>query len=673
MGDPYNSKSEGYQGLVTADLETDLAKTLGNRDEHFRILMDLLPICFMAIRGGLIIYANPGLLRLLGYEKAKELVGRPFLSLFPPEEHAKIQSRLRNITEREKVHNPVMELSVIGKNGEKILVEGESTAVMHQGVPTIMGILRDITARKKAEESLRLSEENFKTMIGKMPEGVLVVDDEKIVYANAAMMRMLGCASEKEILGRPKFTFFHPDFHAVVRERIGRVFGKGGVNPLLKMKLLVQGGETIEVESSSISVLFDGKPAVLGVLRDMTEQNQMERHSALNDKLATVGTLAAGIAHEINNPLTYVLANLIFLAENFHELKAQTEQKGAADERSAKLFKEIGEELNDTTRGGERIRDIVGGLKSFVRSNEDEVVEVDLNQTVESAVSLTLYEMKQKAVVMRDFAPNLPTVAVNPGKLLQVFINLLINAAQAIECGHPEQNQILIRTGRGEGRLFVEITDTGKGIPEKIQARIFDTFFTTKPIGVGTGLGLSICQEIVRRYQGTLKVQSPLGKGATFTVTLPVKSTVHTGERDSPPPTVPERGRILVLDDEPANLEIFNKLLKKNNEVLSALTGLDALGILEREKGRVDSIVSDINMPDMNGVAFYKNVAQQFPGLEKRIVFVTGGLFQPETIDFLKTVPNRCLAKPFDYKELLGILSPWTGFSQGVKGAPSIG
>jgi len=112
----------------------------------------------------------------------------------------------------------------------------------------------------------------------------------------------------------------------------------------------------------------------------------------------------------------------------------------------------------------------------------------------------------------------------------------------------------------------------------------------------------------------------------------------------------------------PANLEVFNRLLKNKNEVLSALTGADALAILEREKGRIDSIVSDINMPDMDGISFYKAVALKFSGLEKRIVFVTGGLFTPETIDFLKTIPNRCLEKPFDYEELLGILSQWTGF-----------
>ncbi len=789
MGYPNDSKSDGFQGLVTADLQTDLAKSLGNPTEHFRIMMDLLPIGFMAIRGGAILYANPGLLQLLGYEKAEELVGRPSLSLIASEDHSKIQSRSENIVQMRNRTNPVTELLMIRKNGETLLVEGQSTAVIHQGVPTIMVVLRDISLRKKAEdalrsseenlksiiqqlpmgilidnpdhilfmnqtlvemlgyekeaellgqsplnlihpdfhsfvqdrinriyekkggpnppleyewikkdgerieiecfsvsirfegkpamlavardmsfrkaqlETLRNSEENFKTIIQEMPEGVMIVDRERVLFANPTLAEMLGYATAEELRGRRRLDLFHPECHSILQARVERIIGRGGVNPGLRLKLLAQGGGTVEVESSSISIQFDGKPAVLGVLRDMTRQNQLERHAGLQDKLATVGTLAAGIAHEINNPLSYVLANLVFLAENFDELKAQMERQGPASERSVKLFKEIAEEMTDTTRGSERIRDIVRGLKSFVRSNEDELVEVDLNLTVESAISLTLHEMNQKARVVRDFAPGLPCVTANPGKLQQVFINLLINAAQAIEGNDPDQNQILIRTGEGEKGVFAEFTDTGKGIPEKIRARIFETFFTTKPIGMGTGLGLSICQEIVRRYHGTLAVQSPLGKGATFTVTLPVKNAVPVEGQDSLPFAVEKLGRILVVDDEPANLEVLKRLLKNKHEVLSALTGLDALAILEREKGRVDSVVSDINMPDMDGISLYQKVTEKFPGLEKRMVFVTGGLFRQETRDFLETIPNHCLEKPFNYMELLKILSQWKGFS----------
>ncbi len=286
--------------------------------------------------------------------------------------------------------------------------------------------------------------------------------------------------------------------------------------------------------------------------------------------------------------------------------------------------------MAETAQGGERIRDIVRGLKSFVRSEEDEVAAVDLNQTVDSAINMTFHEFKHKARVEKDFALHLPALTANAGKLQQVFINLLINAAQAIEGNDPVDNKIHIRTGQENGSLFVEFADTGKGIPRNILATIFEPFFTTKPVGVGTGLGLSICDKIVKFYKGDIEVESQVGKGTTFTVRLPLENGLRTGVAGPAPQAAPERGRVLIVDDEPANLEVLSRVLKKKNDVLSALTGVDALAILEREGGKVDAIVSDLNMPDMNGIDLYKVVSSKFPGLEKRFVFITGGLFMAD-------------------------------------------
>ncbi len=266
----------------------------------------------------------------------------------------------------------------------------------------------------------------------------------------------------------------------------------------------------------------------------------------------------------------------------------------------------------------------------------------------------------------KDFALHLPVFTANAGKLQQVFINLLINAAQAIEGHDPADNKIHIRTGEQNRSLFVEFTDTGKGIPENILSKIFEPFFTTKPVGMGTGLGLSICDKIVRSYQGTMEVRSRVGNGTTFTVRLPLENGLKPTAVDLPPQAAPRCGRVLVVDDEPGNLEVLNRVLKKKNDVLAALTGLDALAILEREKGRVDAIVTDLNMPDMNGMDIYKTVAVKFPGLEKRFVFITGGLFMEESRDFLKTVPNPCLEKPFEFEDLVTAVSRWTDDSTKV-------
>ncbi len=785
VGNPGEFTTNSFENISTVNINNDLVKALKNSDEHFRVLMDLLPISFMAFRGGMIIYVNPGLLKLLEYENDEELVGKPASFFFSPESEDIIQKRIKRIAEEGALSNPPVELVLVKKSGKTISVEAESIVTIHQGVPATMVIIRDITSRKKAEEGLRKSENSFKSIIEQMPDGVLIDNPEHILFMNKSLVRMLGYENESELIGRPpldlihpdfhsivkermthiynkgglnsiieytwikkdgrsleveassisityvgnpamivvvrdislrktsleslkrseenlknilhempegmlivdqnnilftnrtlarllgytseadligrsKFDLIHPDYHTVIRERVERIFEKGGSNPLLKLKLIHKNGNFLDVESSSISIQFNGKPAVLGVLRDITLKNQIESRSALNEKLATVGTLAAGVAHEINNPLTYILGNLVFLKENFEEFKHQMEHKDCMDERGRKLFKEIEAELSDTTQGGERIRDIVRGLKSFTRTGEDPLMEIDLNQTVESAIDMTLHEFKEKTRVEKEFTPGLPLLTANPGKLHQVFTNLLINAGQAIEGHLPEQNKIRVRTGRNQETLFVEISDTGKGIPENVLPKIFDPFFTTKAVGVGTGLGLSICGEIVRRYKGTIEVQSQLGKGTTFTVRLPLDNGLKAGTLGLISPAVTKRGRVLVVDDEPGNLELLNRVLKKENEVLTALNGLDALGILERENGQVDAIVSDFNMPDMNGEALYKNLAQKFPGLEKRIVFITGGLFTAEAGDFIASIPNPCLEKPFKFEDLLRTVSQWT-------------
>jgi CheY-like chemotaxis protein len=157
-----------------------------------------------------------------------------------------------------------------------------------------------------------------------------------------------------------------------------------------------------------------------------------------------------------------------------------------------------------------------------------------------------------------------------------------------------------------------------------------------------------------------MEVKSTVGKGTTFTVRLPLENGMRPTAACPAPESAPRRGRVLIVDDEPGNLEVLNRVLKKKNDILSALTGLDALAILEREKGRVDAIVSDLNMPDMDGMELYKTAAQKFPGLEKRFVFITGGLFMEESREFLKTVPNPCLEKPFPFEDLIKAVSRWT-------------
>ena len=608
---------------------------------------------FLIKSDGVFLYGNRQAVALLGISK-EELVKRNYTEFVLPEDHKLAASQIKLVMEG-KPNNT--EIRVRTNNGEIFLIHFSSVKIVVDGQEILMTIGKDITVRKAAEAVLRNSEENLRGIIREMPDGILVVDSGKISFANLSIVRTLGLSAVEELVGRSPFDFIQPEYRTLVSERIARLIKEGGSNPNIRFKLQRQDGNPVDVESRSILVQFDGKPVVLAIMKDITLRNQMEHQATLNDKLATVGTLAAGVAHEVNNPLSYVLANLVFINEQIEDVKRHLQMNGTFDETCQKTFAEMKGELADITKGGEKIRDIVKGLKAFVRTNEDEVESIDLNQTVEAAINMSFHVVKQKARIEKDFAVDLPRLKANSGKLQQVFINLLINASQAMAGNNRDKNKISIRTGRYDGMVFVEFKDTGVGIPENILPRIFDPFFTTKPIGVGTGLGLSVCNEILRHYGGTLEVQSTLGQGSTFTVNLHIDRANEAAAANSVPPAEKMRGRVLVVDDEPSNLDALCRLLKKYDTVLSALSGLDAMGIIEREVGHIEAILSDINMPDMNGMDLYKNVSRKFPGLEKRIIFITGGVFSEEIKDFLKTIPNPCLEKPFNFEEVRQIIA----------------
>jgi two-component system cell cycle sensor histidine kinase/response regulator CckA len=635
------------------DLKSGLIISLRAALQQHKDFVETVPIGLMVHRRGEVVATNAEFRRLMGYDQPEEVIGCSIMDLIAPENHAEITSRIHRIVGHGATYNPPMEMMGLKKNGDRIHLEAEAVPMIHEGEKAIVVIVRDISQRKEAQESLRMADKNLHNIICQMPDGVLIKDETQVLFANDTLARMLEYGSAEELKGKTSLDLVHPDYQAASKERAAKLLAHGGTNPLCKYKMIGKAGKVVEVETVSLSIEYYGKKAVMAVLRDMTLQNRIERQAVNNDKLATLGTLAAGVAHEVNNPLTYVMGNLTFLQEQVEEIKNRLEQKGVLDENCRQLLTEMAEEIADITQGSERIRDIVKGLKSFVRGSDEKVEKVNLNQVIESAINMTFHVIKKKARLEKDMAVDLPALMVNSGKVQQVFINLLVNAAQAIEGNRPSENKITVRTGRQDGNLFVEVSDTGKGIPEDILPRIFDPFFTTKPVGEGTGLGLAVCNEIMRHYQGSMEVRSQVGKGTTFTVTLPLDNgPCGANTAAAAPLTEKKLGRVLVVDDEPGNLDVIAKSLRKDYEVLSALSGVEAMAILEKRDGPIDAIVSDINMPEMDGMTLFWTISKVFPGMENKMVFITGGIFAEEVNEFLKSVPNYCLEKPFHQTDL---------------------
>jgi signal transduction histidine kinase len=368
------------------------------------------------------------------------------------------------------------------------------------------------------------------------------------------------------------------------------------------------------------------------------ERAKLREQLLLSDRLISIGTLAAGVAHEINNPLAYVVGNIEFAIERLNGA-------GARGLNAAECV-ELLSSLQQAREGSERIRVTTRDLRVFCRTEDTAPVAVDVTRVIESAISMAWNEIRHRAHIVRDFQP-VPSVRANESRLGQVFLNLLINAAQAIEDGDPIRHEVRVSTVAGESGVVVEIADSGKGMGPEVLEQLFQPFFTTKPIGVGTGLGLSICRGIVEELGGEISVASQIGRGTTVRVLLPASQAMPTPRQSNPVPPSPRRARVLVIDDEPALCQIVKRVLSPEHEVVINSDARVALKLLMTEPA-FDVVLCDLMMPEMSGMDFHAKLVETAPEIAERVIFLTGGAFSSRAAQFLDRVTNLRLDKPFD-------------------------
>jgi PAS domain S-box-containing protein len=379
------------------------------------------------------------------------------------------------------------------------------------------------------------------------------------------------------------------------------------------------------------------------VSRDVSDKKQTEMHLMLSDRMASVGTLAAGVAHEINNPLASVIANLDMALQDIVAL-AET----------AKLPPDLSEELKDARVAADRVREIVRDLKIFSRGEEDRHGPVDVEHVLESTLRMAWNELRHRAKLVKNYT-KVPPVDAHESRLGQVFLNLIVNAAHAIPPGNYEANEIRISTSVDPaGRVVVDIRDTGTGIPVEVRPRLFTPFFSTKPVGVGTGLGLAISHRIISQFGGTITYDTEVGKGTEFHIALPVAgapTAPQTTQKIWTRTPAARRGNVLVIDDEESLAQAIRRFLSGEHNVTAVYRARDALDLLELGT-RYDVILCDLMMPQITGMELHGEVLRIDPAQASRIVFLTGGAFAPSARDFLATTTNRRIEKPFDLKEV---------------------
>jgi PAS domain S-box-containing protein len=505
--------------------------------------------------------------------------------------------------------------------------------------------LRDafrIVARQQEEldgslEALRTSRHELRQLIERLPDGVLLHRDGIVTWANDAMLELLGLARVEDVIGRNILDFTPEEDRAAIIAGMATARHNEVADERREYRCLRTDGSIRRVQASTVpNVQLDGKPARLVVLRDVTDHYRLQEQVALGDRMASLGRLAAGVAHEINNPLAYVHTSL----------EVALRELAALDDPRAT---NIADALARAKDGAQRVRGIVRDLKMLSRADDEPTEAVDLHSVLDSTLALAANAIGTKARVERSYG-DAPPARATRGRLGQLFLNLLLNAADAIPDGAPARHAIRVTTRRDwSGRAIVEIADTGVGIAPALAERVFDPFFTTKGVGAGTGLGLAICHQIVKQLGGDISFESAPGKGTTFRVTLPA-SDAEPAQTTTQPPAL-GRARVLVVDDEETLLRSIDALLGDTHEVVTASSGRQALDRLRTET--FDVILADLMMADVTGMDLYRAVRTDHPGLERQFLFMTGGAFTAESRRFLDSIPNRCVDKPFDADDLL--------------------
>ena len=420
-----------------------------------------------------------------------------------------------------------------------------------------------------------------------------------------------------------------------------------------------------------------GRGAVLYV-RDATDEREREIGRLQAEKLASIGMLAAGVAHEINNPAAFVLANIEALAGQLRLIEDRLREPAdpvAARRGLADLLFEANMILQESKEGMARIHRIVRDLGSFSHVDEEANAPVNVNLAIESALGMLRNELKYRARVDRQLKAS-RCVRASGARLGQVFLNLILNAAQALDEAQSKRNLVRVSSYDDGRDVIVEVSDNGPGIPEEVLPRIFESFFTTKPRGMGTGLGLPISLGIVRTLGGEIVVDSRPGDGATFRVRLPAEdATAGTVPSVSAtPPPVPTRGytrrRVLAVDDEALLLKAYRRMIGDVHDLTTALGGHEALRLLEREPS-FDVILCDLQMPEMSGMELHAAVRARMPGLAERFVFVTGGAFSSDARRFLEESVAAVIQKPFRLEDLLALIDRTAAARDSTAPAPA--
>ena len=515
--------------------------------------------------------------------------------------------------------------------------------------------LKDITERKQAERALRDAEDKYRAIVNDMQDAYYEVDlAGNFTFFDDSLCQLLGYSRE-EMMGMNYRVYTPEENVETVYKTYNQVYRTGKPAKWFSWEQVRKDGRRYFAETSVYPLQNQAGDIIgfRGVSRDISERKAAEQQLFTTSKLASVGELVAGVAHELNNPLTGIIGYAQLLTSR------------------GNVSQDVKRDLDRICQESQRAAKIVQNLLSFARQRKPEKNCFDVNELIQKTLELRNYELRISNIgIYVNLAPGLPRVIGDYHQIQQVVLNILINAEQAIlEAKH--RGKITITTSTVEGHVEISIADSGSGIANEDIGKVFDPFFTTKEVGSGTGLGLSVCHGIVTEHGGKIYVESRKGKGATFTIELPLttqgEAVVEEEDRlvvkKSQPRKRKTTGRILVVDDEPAVCDVLGRALSEEGYVTdSALTARAALEKIARNN--YELYIIDLKMPRTSGKRLYQIMKQRYPSSAEKVVFITGDAITRATQNFLASAGKPYLAKPFESKQIIELVEETVGGRQ---------
>ncbi len=639
----------GRPGSIDKHFE-QLLEALRQSEGRFRAMCEGAPlgiyVCSTKHELG---YVNPALCQILR-RRPDALIGRRWHVLLHPEE-------AQRLSEGESGGLGVYEgvLRLARDDGSSVWTSLRMAEMRDDGEPVgYVGTVVDITHERTARDAMDRAQQDLRRVIECSPEGIAIVRDQHWVFVNRGLAEMLRYEHGDALTGQLAADIVHPDDRETLDELMAQTQVAGDAPRELRCLRSTGDYALLEVRPAALSE-FEGAPALLLAAHDITDRKKLEAQLLVTERLLSMGTIAAGVAHEINNPLAAVLSNLEWVADRLRNASGEDLERSQLQS----LLGQVVRPIDEAWDAAERVRAIVRDLKIFSRAEEEHYGPVDLTHVLDSAVRMAWNELRHRARFVRDYG-ELPRVYGSDARLGQVFLNLLVNAAQSIPEGSSSEHEIYLAAHEaGADQVVVHVRDSGCGIPEQILSRIFDPFFTTKPIGVGTGLGLSICQRIVTSMGGQIEVESEVGRGSAFRVVLrrAASEPILSGYKHvAQPSAATTRGRVLVIDDDPAMGSAIQLVLTDDHEVEVFTSARRALARIV-DGADYHAIVCDVMMPEMSGVEFHGELARAEPDAAAQVIFLTGGAFTVGAREFLDRVENPRLDKPFDSHSLRALVN----------------